>query len=91
MGAEKNLSEKIKMVPNFYGASTNRRLQCYTGDITAPLYTILTAQPNIPVYNADGSYYKYLGKDNALANLIRAHQYYHNKLLTEMHFLIMKL
>ncbi|MFT3703706.1 MAG: TonB-dependent receptor [Agriterribacter sp.] len=69
MGMEKNFNERLKVGANFYGASTNSRLQRYVADITAPLYSILTAAPAIPVYNADGSYYKYLGKDNALALL----------------------
>ncbi len=61
---------KVKLGGNFYGAVSYSTLQSYTGDITAPLYSIMTAPTNIPVYNADGSYYKYLGKNNALANLL---------------------
>ena len=81
IGAEKNLNDKIKIGANFYGASTNSDLQSYTGDITAPLFSILTAQPNIPVYNADGSYYKYQGKNNAFANLIEPTNTSGNKLI----------
>ena len=81
IGAEKTLNERIKIGANFYGASTSSSLESYTGDITAPLFSILTAQPNIPVYNTDGSYYKYLGKNNALANLIEPTNTSGNKLI----------
>jgi TonB-linked SusC/RagA family outer membrane protein len=70
IGAEKTLNENLKLGANFYGASSNSTLQSYSGDITAPLFGLLTAQPNIPVYNADGSYYVYQGKNNALASLL---------------------
>ncbi len=70
IGAEKTIANKVKMGGNFYGSVSSSTLQSYTGDITAPLYGIMTAPPNIPVYNADGSYYKYLGKNNALASLL---------------------
>ncbi len=69
IGAEKKLSERLRVSANFYGANTSSHLQRYSADITAPLFSILTAPPSIPVYNTDGSYYKYLGKDNALALL----------------------
>ena len=70
MGAEKNFNENVKVGANFYGASTTSNLQRYNADITAPMYSIYTAAPNLPVYNADGSYYKYHGKDNAVAVLL---------------------
>lgn len=70
IGAEKTLNENLKLGANFYGASSSSTLQSYSGDITAPLFGLLTAQPNIPVYNADGSYYVYQGKNNALASLL---------------------
>jgi TonB-linked SusC/RagA family outer membrane protein len=81
IGAEKNIDTKIKLGANFYGASSNADLQSYTGDITAPLFSVLTAPPNIPVYNPDGSYYKYLGKDNALATLLGKTNTSENKLI----------
>ncbi len=70
MGAEKRFNDRVKVGGNFYGASTNNHLQRYVADITAPLFSILTAAPAIPVYNADGTYYRYLGKDNALAGIL---------------------
>ena len=70
MGAEKKFSDRVKVGANFYGANTSSKLQRYVADITAPLFSILTAGPSLPVYNADGSYFKYQGKDNALAVLI---------------------
>ncbi|MGZ3764870.1 MAG: SusC/RagA family TonB-linked outer membrane protein [Mucilaginibacter sp.] len=81
IGAEKTLNENIKIGANFYGATTAEDLQSYTGDITAPLFSILTAQPNIPVYNPDGTYYIYNGKNNALANLLEPTNNYENKLI----------
>jgi TonB-dependent starch-binding outer membrane protein SusC len=67
MGAEKKLGEKVKIGANFYGASTNSHLQRYVADITSPLYSIFLGAPSLPVYNEDGSYFRYQGKDNALA------------------------
>jgi len=70
LGGEKTLSDKARIGINFYGARTGSHLQKYSGDITAPLYGILTAPTNVPVYNPDGSFYQYLGKDNSLATLL---------------------
>lgn len=70
MGTEKQFSDRVKVGANFYGASTTSHLQRYVADITAPLFSILTGAPSIPAYNADGSYYRYLGKDNPLAILV---------------------
>jgi TonB-linked SusC/RagA family outer membrane protein len=70
MGAEKKFNDRVKIGSNFYGASTSSHLQRYVDNITAPLYAIFTAAPTIPIYNADGSYYKYQGKDNALAAVL---------------------
>ena len=81
IGAEKSVGTKVKLGGNFYGAFSNSTLQSYTGDITAPLYGIMTAPTNIPVYNADGSYYKYLGKNNALASLLEPTNNSGNKLV----------
>ncbi len=81
MGAEKRFSDKVKVGANFYGASTSNRLQRYVADITAPLFSILTAAPTLPAYNADGSYYKYLGKDNALASLLEPTNVSTNRLI----------
>ncbi len=81
MGGEKKFNERVTVGANFYGAATSSRLQRYVADITAPLFSILTAAPSIPVYNADGSYYKYLGKDNALAVLLEPTNVSSNKLI----------
>lgn len=70
IGAEKTLNDEIKISANFFGSNADSRLQSYNGDITAPLYSLLTAQPNLPIYNADGSYYIYNGRNNALASLL---------------------
>jgi TonB-linked SusC/RagA family outer membrane protein len=81
IGAEKTLNERVKLSANFYGATTDQKLQSYSGDITAPLFSLLTALPNIPVYNEDGSYYVYQGKNNALANLLEPTNRTGNKLV----------
>ncbi|WP_158085133.1 SusC/RagA family TonB-linked outer membrane protein [Niastella vici] len=81
MGAEKKFSESVKVGSNFYGAATSSHLQRYVADITAPLFSVLTSPPSIPVYNANGSYYQYLGKDNALALLLEPTNVSQNKLI----------
>jgi len=81
MGAEKRFSDRVKVGSNFYGAATSSHLQRYVADITAPLFSILTAPPSIPVYNSNGSYYQYLGKDNALALLLEPTNVSSNKLI----------
>jgi TonB-linked SusC/RagA family outer membrane protein len=81
IGAERTLNDKIKIGANVYAASTNSDVQKYSGDITAPIYSILTAPPNIPAFNPDGSYYRYLGKDNALATLMAPTNTSANKLI----------
>src|SRR3569833_3159216 len=81
IGTEKNLNEDIKIGANFYGASTFQKLQSYSGDITAPMFSILTALPNIPVYNPDGTYYRYNGKNNVLANILEPTNNSDNKLI----------
>ncbi|MDN3583145.1 SusC/RagA family TonB-linked outer membrane protein [Mucilaginibacter flavus] len=73
IGAEKTLNENLKLSANFYGASSNSTLQSYSGDITAPLFSLLTAPPNYAPYNADGTYNYYViqgTKSNALAGLL---------------------
>lgn len=81
IGAEKKFSDRVNVGANFYGASTISHTQRYVSDITAPLYSVFTAPPSIPVYNADGTYYKYLGHDNALAILLEPTNLTNNKLL----------
>ncbi len=73
IGAEKTLNENLKLSANFYGASSNSTLQSYSGDITAPLFSLLTAPPNYAPYNADGTYNYYViqgAKSNALSGLL---------------------
>ncbi len=84
IGTEKNMNENLKLSANFYGASSNSTLQTYTGDITAPLFSLLTAPPNVPVYNPDGTYNYYItqgAKSNALANLLLPTNTSTNKLI----------
>lgn len=78
IGAERSLGDKIKIGGNFYGANGMSNSQSYTGDITAPLFSILTAPAAYPVYNSDGSYYNIVSnalKGNPLASLIEPTDY----------------
>ncbi|GAA3995134.1 SusC/RagA family TonB-linked outer membrane protein [Mucilaginibacter dorajii] len=84
IGAEKTMNENLKLNANFYGASSTSTLQTYTGDITAPLFSLLTAPPNVLPYNADGTYNYYViqgGKSNALAGLLEPTNNSGNKLV----------
>ncbi len=56
IGAEKSLNDNIKLGANFYGSSSTADLQSYSGDITAPIFGLLVAPPNVPIYKADGSF-----------------------------------
>lgn len=75
IGTEKKVGDDLTISANFYGASSSSNMQSYSGDITAPLYGLLTAPPTAPIYNADGSFHFYIppgnsGVQNALANLL---------------------
>ncbi|MEO9020641.1 MAG: TonB-dependent receptor [Ginsengibacter sp.] len=73
IGAERSISDKVKIGGNFYGANGTSDLQPYTGDITAPLFSLLVAPAAYPIYNANGSYYNIISSDikgNPLASLI---------------------
>ncbi|WEA02569.1 SusC/RagA family TonB-linked outer membrane protein [Mucilaginibacter sp. SJ] len=84
IGAEKTMNENLKISANFYGASSSSTLQSYSGDITAPLFSLLTAPPNVNPYNADGTYNYYVTqgtKTNALAGLLEPTNNSGNKLV----------
>jgi TonB-linked SusC/RagA family outer membrane protein len=87
IGADRTVSDKMKVGGNVYVASSNSDVQKYSGDITAPLYSILTYGTNIPEFNPDGSYYRYLGKDNPMANLMLPTNTSSNKLVNGNIFL----
>jgi len=87
VGADKTLSDRAKIGANVYAASSNSNIQKYSGDITAPLYSILTYGTNIPEFNPDGSYYRYLGKDNPMATLMAPTNTSTNKLINGNMFL----
>lgn len=75
IGTEKKIGDDLTISANFYGASSSSNLQSYSGDITAPLYGLLTAPPAAPIYNSDGSFHFYIppgnsGVQNAMANLL---------------------
>lgn len=84
IGAEKTMNENLKISANFYGANSSSTLQSYSGDITAPLFSLLTAPPNVNPYNADGTYNYYVTqgtKTNALAGLLEPTNNSGNKLI----------
>jgi TonB-linked SusC/RagA family outer membrane protein len=73
IGAERSVGDKIKIGGNFYGANSTYDLQLYTGDITAPLFSLLVAPAAYPIYNTNGTYYNIISSDikgNPLASLI---------------------
>lgn len=70
MSADKKFSNKITVGSNFYGSVSNTNNSDYSANILSPLFALQTAAPTIPVYNEDGSYYKFNGRDNAYALLM---------------------
>jgi len=80
IGVDKKLNERLRLNANFYGVSSKSKQQSYGDGITPPLFGIITSLPNLPVYNADGTYFNYLGKSNAIANLLEPTNDRNNKL-----------
>lgn len=70
MGGEKRFNDKLNMGTNVYGAASEGNNSDFGDNILSPMFSIQTAIPSIPIYNPDGSFYKYQGKDNALALLV---------------------
>ncbi|QOG01839.1 TonB-dependent receptor [Flavobacterium sp. MDT1-60] len=87
MGGEKRFNEKLNMGTNFYGASSEGNNSDFGDNILSPMFSVQTAPPSIPIYNADGSYYKYQGKDNALALLLEPTDHTINRLVNGNMFL----
>jgi TonB-linked SusC/RagA family outer membrane protein len=87
MGGEKRFNEKLNIGTNFYGAANEGHNSDFGDNILSPMFSIQTAPPTIPIYNADGSYYKYLGKDNALALLLEPTDHIINRLANGNMFL----
>lgn len=87
IGAEKRFSDKLNIGTNIYGASSEGSNSDFGDNILSPMFSIQTAQPNLPIYNADGSYYKYQGKDNALALLLEPTNHTTNRLVNGSMFL----
>ena len=87
MGGEKRFNDKLNMGTNVYGAISEGNRSNYGDNILSPLFSIQTAPPSIPIYNADGTYYKYLGKDNALALLLEPTDHSNNNLFNGNMFL----
>ena len=87
MGAEKRFNEKLNMGTNVYGAVSEGNNSDFGDNILSPMFSIQTAPPAIPIYNADGSYYKYQGKDNALALLLEPTNHVINRMVNGNMFL----
>ncbi|SHL91624.1 SusC/RagA family TonB-linked outer membrane protein [Flavobacterium saccharophilum] len=87
MGAEKRFNEKLNMGTNVYGAVSEGNNSDFGDNILSPMFSIQTAPPAIPIYNADGSYYKYQGKDNALALLLEPTNHIINRMVNGNMFL----
>lgn len=87
MGGEKRFNEKLNMGTNVYGAASEGNNSDFGDNILSPMFSIQTAPPAIPIYNADGSYYKYQGKDNALALLLEPTNHVINRMVNGNMFL----
>ncbi|MFG4001745.1 SusC/RagA family TonB-linked outer membrane protein [Flavobacterium aquidurense] len=87
MGGEKKFSDKLNIGTNIYGAASEGHNSDFGDNILSPMYSIQTAPPNLPIYNADGTYYKYQGKDNALALLLEPTDHTINRLVNGSMFL----
>ncbi|MBS7256077.1 SusC/RagA family TonB-linked outer membrane protein [Flavobacterium branchiicola] len=87
MGAEKRFNDKLNIGTNVYGAASEGHNSDFGDNILSPMFSIQTAPPTIPIYNADGSYYKYQGKDNALALLLEPTDHTINRLVNGNMFL----
>ena len=87
IGTEKKFSDKVTVGANVYGAASDGHNSNFDDNILSPMYSIQTAPPAIPIYNADGSYYKYQGKDNALALLLEPTDHIINRLVNANMFL----
>lgn len=80
-GAEKKFSDKLTIGVNIYGAASEGHNSDFGDNILSPMYSLQTAAPNLPIYNADGTYYKYQGRDNALALLLEPTDHTINRLV----------
>ncbi|KQX15780.1 TonB-dependent receptor [Flavobacterium sp. Root420] len=87
MGGEKRFNDKLNIGTNFYGASSEGNNSDFGDNILSPMFSVQTAPPSIPIYNADGSYYKFQGKDNALALLLEPTDHTINRLANGNMFL----
>lgn len=87
MGGEKKFNPKLNVGTNVYGAASEGHNSDFGDNILSPMFSIQTAAPNLPIYNADGSYYKYQGKDNALALLLEPTDHTINRVVNGSMFL----
>jgi TonB-linked SusC/RagA family outer membrane protein len=87
MGGEKRFSPKLNVGTNFYGAASEGNNSDFGDNILSPMFSIQTAAPAIPIYNADGSYYKFKGRDNALALLLEPTDHTINRVVNGNMFL----
>lgn len=87
MGGEKRFNERLNMGTNVYGAASEGNNSDFGDNILSPMFSIQTAIPSIPIYNPDGSFYKYQGKDNALALLVEPTDHTINRVVNGNMFL----
>ncbi|MBO9732155.1 MAG: TonB-dependent receptor [Chitinophaga sp.] len=80
---DRQFSKRFKIGANVYGSRAYTNFKTYDGNIVPSnvMYGVLTASPAIPVYNADGSYARFKGRDNPLAWLLApTNDRYENKI-----------
>tara|TARA_R110000868_G_scaffold156599_1_gene383548 strand:- start:33627 stop:36719 length:3093 start_codon:yes stop_codon:yes gene_type:complete len=87
MGGEKKFNDRLNIGTNVYGAVSEGNNSDFGDNILSPMFSIQSAPPTIPIYNPDGSYYKYQGKDNALALLLEPTDHTINRLVNGSMFL----
>ncbi|PSL45336.1 TonB-linked SusC/RagA family outer membrane protein [Chitinophaga niastensis] len=69
---DKQFSSRFKVGANVYGSHSFTNFKTYDGNIVPSnvMYGVLTASPALPVYNDDGTYARFKGRDNPLAWLM---------------------
>ncbi|MFX1704460.1 TonB-dependent receptor [Chitinophaga sp. CC14] len=69
---DKQFAARFKTGASVYASHAYTNFKTYDGNIVPSnvMYGVLTASPAIPVYNEDGSYARFKGRDNPLAWLM---------------------
>jgi len=80
---DRQFTKHFKTGASVYGSHAYTNFKTYDGNIVPSnvMYGVLTASPAIPVYNADGTYARFKGRDNPLAWLMApTNDRYENKM-----------